>query len=86
MSEEQAEFAVLKEHFDRVDASARQQWMEEEALAVVREKVELAMRVIDGAATKVQSLFRGRRARAEFLKSRKKSKKGGKGKGGKKKK
>lgn len=83
MVEEREELAVLKEHFDRVDASARQQWAEEERIAAAREKEADAIRVVDGAATRIQSAFRGARARAEFQKAKKKGKKGGKGKGGK---
>lgn len=85
MEEEREELAVLQDHFDRVDASGRQQWAEEETLAVVREKVARAMGVVDGAATIIQSLFRGGRDRVEYQKAKKKAKKGGK-KGGKKKK
>lgn len=85
MEEEREELAVLQEHFDRVDASGRLQWAEEETLANVRDKVARAMNVVDGAATTIQSLFRGGRDRVEFLKAKKKAKKGGKkGKGGKK--
>ncbi|CAM9858011.1 unnamed protein product, partial [Laminaria digitata] len=86
MEEERQELAILQEHFDRVDASGRLQWAEEETLAVVREKVARAMFVVDGAATTIQSLFRGGRDRVEYLKAKKKAKKGGKKgkKGGKK--
>lgn len=86
MAEEREALASLKDHFDRVDASGRQQWAEEETLACVKAKVERAMSVINGAATSIQALFRGRRDRAEFQKAKKKAKKGGKGKkkGGKK--
>lgn len=86
MAEERVELADLEDHFDRVDASGRQQWAEEETLAAVRAKVATAMSVVDGAATKIQSLFRGGRDRAEFQKAKKKAKKSGKGKGNKKKK
>lgn len=83
MREEREQLKILQDHFDRVDASGRQQWAEEETLAGVREKVARAMGVVDGAATIIQSLFRGGRDRAEYLKAKKKAKKGGK-KGGKK--
>lgn len=85
MEDERKELAALQDHFDRVDASGRQQWAEEETLAAVRGKVAKAMAVVDGAATKIQSTFRGGRDRAEYQKAKKKAKKGGK-KGGKKKK
>ena len=85
MEEERDELAILQDHFDRVDASGRQQAAEEETLAVVRSKVEKAMGVVDGAATKIQSLLRGGRDRVEYQKAKKKAKKGGKkGKKGKK--
>ncbi|CAM9609009.1 unnamed protein product [Ectocarpus sp. 12 AP-2014] len=85
MEEERQELAVLQDHFDRVDASGRQQWAEEETLAVVRGKVARAMAIVDGAATKIQAMFRGGRDRAEYQKAKKKAKKGGKkGKKGKK--
>lgn len=85
MEEERQELAILQDHFDRVDASGRQQWAEEETLAVVRGKVERAMAIVDGAATKIQAMFRGGRDRAEYQKAKKKAKKGGKkGKKGKK--
>lgn len=88
MAEEREELAVLQEHFDRVDASGRQRWAEEETLATVRAKVARAMDIVDGAATKIQSVFRGGRDRVEYQKAKKKAKKGGKKgkKGGKKKK
>lgn len=85
MEEEREELAILQDHFDRVDASGRQQAAEEETLAIVRAKVAKAMGVVDGAATKIQSLFRGGRDRVEYQKAKKKAKKGGKkGKKGKK--
>eukprot|EP00752_Nemacystus_decipiens_P005348 g4849.t1 len=84
MQEEREELAILQDHFDRVDASGRQQAAEEETLAAVRSKVAKAMGVVDGAATKIQSLFRGGRDRVEYQKAKKKAKKGGKkGKKGK---
>ncbi|CAN0374023.1 unnamed protein product [Pylaiella littoralis] len=84
MKEEREELAILQDHFDRVDASGRQRNAEEETLAVVRAKVAKAMSVVDGAATLIQSLFRGGRDRAEYQKAKKKAKKGAKGKKGKK--
>ncbi|CAN0120418.1 unnamed protein product, partial [Scytosiphon promiscuus] len=66
MEQEREELAALQDHFDRVDASGRQQWAEEETLAAVRGKVAKAMNVVDGAATKIQSMFRGGRDRAEY--------------------
>ena len=78
MEEEREELAILQEHFDRVDANGRLQWAEEDTLAIVREKVARAMLVVDGAATTIQSLFRGGRDRVEYLKAKKKAKKGGK--------
>lgn len=84
MEEEREELAILQDHFDRVDASGRQRDAEEETLAVVRAKVAKAMGVVDGAATLIQSLFRGGRDRVEYQKAKKKAKKGGKGKKGKK--
>ncbi len=83
MEAEREELAILQDHFDRVDASGRQRAAEEATLATVRAKVAKAMGIVDGAATMIQSVFRGRRDRAEYQKAKKKAKKGGK-KGGKK--
>lgn len=85
MAQECQELAVLQFHFNRIDTSDRYKQEEEEILKEVEMKVARAMAVVDGAATKLQSLFRGNRDRVEFQKAKKKKKKGKKrGKSGKK--
>lgn len=81
MAQECQELAVLQYHFNRIDTSDRQKREEEEILAEVGMKAARAMAVVDGAATKLQSLFRGNRDRVEYQKAKKKAKKRGKKKG-----
>lgn len=80
---ETADYAVLKEYFDKVDADLGRDAEEEGILAAVARREAFGDRYLHGAATKIQKIARGKRARAEVAKLRSKKKKKGK-KGGKK--
>jgi len=77
------EYALLKEHFDKVDADAATSEEEDNIIKWVAEMEAVAMRIIDGAAARIQRRVRGIGGRADVAKLMKKKK--GKGKKGKKK-
>lgn len=84
-NKESKEYAVLKEHFDKIDLDLSRSEVEEDLLAAVKRREEFGKFVIFMAAATIQKIFRGRRDRAIVDKIKSKAKKGGKGKKGKKK-
>jgi hypothetical protein len=81
--QENEEYLVLKEYFDKIDKDLMRESEENEILDAVLRREAFAARVFYNAALKIQSvLARGRQAR-KFVAALK-SKKGGKGKKGKK--
>lgn len=80
---ESADYVVLKEYFDRVDADLGRTSEEDGILAAVARREAYGERYLHRAATQIQKIARGRKARAEVAKLRSKKKKKGK-KGGKK--
>lgn len=81
---ESKEYAILKEHFDKVDADINRNLEEERIIAAIKKRVAFGARVLHVAAATIQKIARGRQARAAVAKLKSKSK--GKGKKGKKKK
>ena len=83
---EKAEYAVLKEHFDRVDCDNKMNSEEDTILDATQCRDDFVQMLMAKAATKIQSIFRRKFSR-DVLKLKeklaKKKKKGGK-KGGKK--
>jgi hypothetical protein len=77
---ELAEFAVLKEYFDKIDADLTRENEEENILTAVKAREDFATWYYSRAVAKMQSLARGRIARAEVAKLKSKGKKGKKGK------
>lgn len=82
-AKEAAEYAALKEHFDKIDADISRNNEEEELLACVQRREDFGHLVLFFAASQIQKIFRGRQAREIVAKMKAKSKKG-KGKKGKK--
>ena len=82
-SKEAAEYAALKEHFDKIDADITRHNEEENILAAVQRREDFGHAVLFYAAAQLQKIFRGRQAREVVAKMKAKSKKG-KGKKGKK--
>lgn len=76
-----AEYAVLKEHFDKIDADISRSDEEERILAAVKRREQFGNRVLFLAAANVQKIQRGKTARAAYEKMKAKMKKGKKGKG-----
>lgn len=84
---EEAEYALLKEHFDKIDADINRDTEETRMLAAVQRREAFGWYVVNHAATTVQKIYRGRKDRelVAKLKAKMKKKKGKKGgKGGKK--
>jgi predicted RNase H-like nuclease (RuvC/YqgF family) len=79
--EESAEYATLKEYFDKIDSNLAYESSENKILDAVNRRELFAKKYMDKAATLIQKIARGRIHRAEVAKL--KSKKGGK-KAGKK--
>lgn len=69
------EYAILKEHFDRMDADTALAKEEDFILSAVRRRARLGMRILDNAATLIQKIARGRIGRA--IVNKLKPKKGG---------
>lgn len=82
-AKEAAEYAALKEHFDKIDADITRNNEEENILASVQRREDFGHAVLFFAAAQIQKIFRGRQAREIVAKIKAKSKKG-KGKKGKK--
>lgn len=81
---ESEEYAILKEHFDKIDLDISRSAEEDSLLAAVSRREEFGKYVIFMAASDIQKIYRGRRDRATVDKIKSKSKKGGKkGKKGK---
>jgi len=78
---ESAEYAVLKEHFDKIDADISRNDEEERILAAVKRREQFGNRVLFLAMANVQKIQRGKTARAAYEKIKAKMKKGKKGKG-----
>lgn len=75
-----------QEYFDQIEGNLAQIALEEKILAEVRRREELALKIMNTAVTLVQKIYRGNKARAEYIKLKNKKSKGKKGgKGGKKK-
>jgi hypothetical protein len=83
---EAAEYAALKEHFDKIDADLGRRTEEEDILSIVAQREAFGFSVLFLAAAQIQKIFRGRQAREAVTKLKAKSKKGkgGKSKKGKK--
>lgn len=88
LTAEEAEYRVLKEHFDKIDANTDRMKEENRRLLAVKARNDAALKWMDDTAATIQKIVRGRQTRAEVakLKSKKskKGKKGGKGKKAKK--
>ena len=77
---ESEEYAILKEHFDKIDADIAKDEEEERLLAAVKRRQDYGWWVLDTAAANIQRIARGRRDREAILKLKSKGKKGKKGK------
>lgn len=76
---ESAEYAKLKEHFDRIDVDIARADEEERILAAIQRREKFALEVLHKACANIQKIARGRIARAVVAKLKaKKGKKGGK--------
>lgn len=72
-----------QEHFDRLAGNEAQIRLENDILASIRKREEEALKKMNKGASRLQAVFRGKKARAEVAKMKTKTKKGD---GGKKKK
>lgn len=79
---ESAEYAKLKEHFDRIDLDISRNDEEERILASIQRREDFAIHVLNHACATIQKIARGRIGRAAVAKL--KAKKGKGKKGGKK--
>ena len=79
---ESAEYAVLKEYFDKIDSDLNRSSEEESLINAVMRRKTLGNRILYAAATRIQKIFRGRRLRLSLTKLNSKNKKGKKGKKG----
>jgi hypothetical protein len=78
-SVESAEYAKLKEHFDRIDLDISRANEEESILASIQRREQFAIDVLHRACANIQKIARGRIGRAAVAKLKaKKGKKGGK--------
>lgn len=86
--EEVAEYAILREHFDEIDADISRSEDENKILDAVKRRELFGRWVLDRAATNIQKYIRGRSTRiiVAKLKAKLKKKRKGKGKKGKSKK
>lgn len=82
--QEAKEYALLKEHFDKIDADITRSVEEDSLLKAVARREDFGHYVLFMAAANIQKIFRGRHAREAVAKLKAKSKKGKKGKKGKK--
>lgn len=78
---ESREYALLKEHFDKIDADISRNEEEEDILAAVQRRANYGAAVLFRAAANLQKMLRGKRDREIVIKLKSKSK----GKKGKKK-
>ena len=78
-TQESAEYAALKEHFDKIDLDIARTDEEERILAAIQRREDFALDMIHHACANIQKISRGRIARSVVLKLKaKKGKKGGK--------
>jgi hypothetical protein len=76
---ESAEYAKLKEHFDRIDLDISRADEEDRILAAIQRREDFALAVLHRACANIQKISRGRIARSVVAKLKaKKGKKGGK--------
>jgi hypothetical protein len=81
---ESAEYATLKEHFDKIDADIARNDEEERILAAIQRREDFGKFILFRAAANIQKIHRGKTAREMIAKLKAKLKKGGKkGKKGK---
>ena len=79
-AKELAEYAQLKEHFDRIDADLALANEEAEVLKAVERRVAFATNVLDGYTVLIQKIVRGKLGRIRVNKLKPKPKGGKKGK------
>ena len=79
-SKEKEELNELEEYFRKWDAERARIAEEEGLIAEERARQQAAQKVLDDAATQVQSAWRGHKQRQDFQAMKKKGKKGKKGK------
>mmetsp|Transcript_21985 Transcript_21985/g.36827 ORF Transcript_21985/g.36827 Transcript_21985/m.36827 type:complete len:371 (+) Transcript_21985:73-1185(+) len=79
-TKESEEYAVLKEHFDKIDADIGRNDEEERILAAVQRREDFGNWVLFMAAANIQKIHRGKMSRLEVAKLKAKAKKGKKGK------
>jgi predicted nuclease with TOPRIM domain len=82
-AKESGDYALLKEHFDKIDADITRHEEEDEIIAAVKRREQFGQFILFNAAAQIQKIFRGRQAREVVAKMKAKSKKGKKGKKGK---
>merc|ERR1712070_542039 len=75
-----AEYAELKEYFDKIDADLSREKEENDILAAVARREAFARMVFYKAANRIQNIARGRQARHRAHSMKSKGKKGKKGK------
>ena len=78
--QESAEYAELKEYYDKIDADLAREKEENDILAAVARRQAFAEKVFSKAACRIQCIARGRQARARVHAMKSKGKKGKKGK------
>lgn len=77
---EASEYALLKEHFDKIDADISRDTEERKVLLAVQRREEFGMFVLARAVADIQKIYRGNRDREVVAKLKAKQKKGKKGK------
>jgi uncharacterized coiled-coil protein SlyX len=80
LTKENREYALLKEHFDKLDADISRRNEEDDIITAVQRREAFGNYVLSFAASQIQKIFRGRQARDAVSKLKAKSKKGKKGK------
>lgn len=78
--EEMAEYKVLKEYFDKIDADFALAKEEDDILGLVKRRRDFGDRVVFNAVQAIQKIVRGRLGRIAVAKLKPKGKKGKKGK------
>lgn len=76
---ESQEYAILKEHFDRLDFDQERQNEENAILSLAKKREDFGRLVLFKAAQAIQKIVRGRQGRERVSKLKSKGKKGGKG-------
>lgn len=72
---EYKEYMELKDHFDRVDADIGLKEEEDAILATLQRRMAFGFKMVDGSATKIQTVIRGHIARVAVSKMKSKGKK-----------